>query len=254
MNQKKVKCGLVLGLANQESIAYACARKLADNGAELIGTYGHPKAAIQVEALTQECQNLELMFCDVRDQTSLDQLFERAKARWGRLDFLVHSIAFAQRADLHGRVVDSSTEGFLEAMDISCHSFARLARRCEPLMTEGGSLVTMSYLGAQRVVEGYGLMGPVKAALESLTRSLAAELGGAGIRVNAISAGPIHTRAASSIAGFDELARKAQYKAPLKRLTTQDEVAALCNFLISDDSSGITGGTHFVDAGVNIID
>lgn len=254
MNQKKVKCGLVLGLANQESIAYACARKLADNGAELIGTYGHPKAAIQVEALTQECQNLELMFCDVRDQTSLDQLFERAKARWGRLDFLVHSIAFAQRADLHGRVVDSSTEGFLEAMDISCHSFARLARRCEPLMTEGGSLVTMSYLGAQRVVEGYGLMGPVKAALESLTRSLAAELGGAGIRVNAISAGPIHTRAASGIAGFDDLARKAQLKAPLKRLTTQDEVAALCNFLISDDSSGITGGTHFVDAGVNIID
>jgi enoyl-[acyl-carrier protein] reductase I len=167
----------------------------------------------------------------------------------GAIDFVIHSIAWAPRDDLHGRVVDSSAAGFARAMDISCHSFARLARLCVPHMPQGGSLITLSYLGADEVVPHYGLMGPVKAALESMVRYLAQELGPKNIRVHAVSPGPIATRAASGIEHFDEILQTSQQRAPLGRLVTLDEIAQLCAFLCSPASSGMTGQTIYVDAG-----
>ena len=166
---------------------------------------------------------------------------------------MLHSIAFAPKSDLHGRVVDSSREGFARAMDISCHSFARMAHLAEPLMPQGGSLMTMSYVGAEEVIPGYGLMGPVKAALEASTRYLAAELGPKGIRVNAISPGPLATRAASGIPDFDALLQEAVQRAPLRRLVDIDEVGALCTFLAGDGAKAITGSTLYVDAGYHIL-
>ena len=175
------------------------------------------------------------------------------KKEWGRLDFVLHSIAFAPAVDLHGRVTDSSSAGFARAMDISCHSFARMARLAEPLMQDGGSLLTMSYLGGAEVIDNYGLMGPVKAALESTVRYLAAELGPQGIRVNAVSPGPMATRAASGLADFDGLLDDAARRAPLRRLVNLDDVGAACSFLASDAARSITGTTLYVDAGYNIL-
>jgi enoyl-[acyl-carrier protein] reductase I len=183
----------------------------------------------------------------------MEAVFDAIRARWGRLDFVLHSIAFAPAADLHGRVVDSSREGFARAMDISCHSFVRMARLAEPLMTEGGTLLTMSYLGAAEVVPHYGVMGPVKAALEASVRYLATDLGPRGIRVNAVSPGPIRTRAASGIAGFDDLVADARDRAPLPREVHIDDVGSLCAFLVSDAASAITGDVHYIDAGLHIL-
>ena len=202
------KKGLVLGIANENSIAYGCARAFRSFGAELAITYLNDKAKPYVEPLADALEAPILMPLDVQVEGQLEAVFEEIEGRWGRLDFALHSIAFAPRADLHGRVVDCSREGFLLAMDVSCHSFIRMARLAEPLMTNGGALFTMSYFGAERVVENYNLMGPVKAALEASARYLAAELGPKGIRVHAISPGPLKTRAASGIAQFDELARQ----------------------------------------------
>lgn len=173
--------------------------------------------------------------------------------QWGRLDFVLHSIAFAPRSDLHGRVTDASREGFARAMDISCHSFARMAHLAEPLMAHGGSLLTMSYVGAEEVIPGYGVMGPVKAALEASTRYMACELGPKGIRVNAVSPGPLATRAASGIPDFDALMADAIARAPLRRLVDLDDVGALCTFLVSDAAKSITGNTLFVDAGFHVL-
>ena len=199
----KGKKGLVLGISNENSIAWACAKAMHEAGATLGGTWLNDKARPYVEPLLQSL-NAEIQLpLDVSHESQLDALFEEVTARWGKLDFLLHSIAFAPKADLHGRVVDSSVEGFLQAMDISCHSFIRMARLAEPLMKDGGCLMTMSYLGGEEVIPNYGIMGPVKAALESTVRYLAHELGGQGIRVNAISPGTIMTRASSGIASFD---------------------------------------------------
>jgi enoyl-[acyl-carrier protein] reductase I len=183
----------------------------------------------------------------------MEAVFDAVRERWGRLDFVLHSIAFAPAADLHGRVADSSREGFVRAMDISCHSFARMAALAEPLMTDGGSLLTMSFHGAAEVVPHYGVMGPVKAALEASVRYLAAELGPRGIRVHAVSPGPIRTRAASGIASFDELIDDARRRAPLAREVEIDDVGALCAFLVSDAARAITGGVHYVDGGFHIL-
>lgn len=246
------KRGVVLGIANDKSIAAAVTRCLVSEGAQVLATCLNEKAATFAKPVTEPL-GVELVTCNVEDPTALDTLFERAASRWGGIDFAVHSIAWAPLEDLHGRVADSSREGFEKAIGISCHSFAEMAKRCEPLMKEGGSLVTMSYLGAQQVVANYGLMGPVKAALESTVRYLATELGPKSIRVHAVSPGPVPTRAASGIANFDQLMASAAQRSPLGRLVTIDEVAQLTTFLCSPASSGMTGQTIFVDAGFNVL-
>ena len=248
----KGKKGLVLGISNDNSIAWACARAMHEAGATLGGTWLNDKARPYVEPLLQSV-NAEIQLpLEVSNESQLEALFEEVTQRWGKLDFLLHSIAFAPKADLHGRVVDSSLEGFLQAMDISCHSFIRMARLAEPLMKNGGSLMTMSYLGGQEVVPNYGIMGPVKAALESTVRYLAYELGEQGIRVNAISPGTIMTRAASGIASFDALVEENAQRAPMGAVDI-DDVGPLSVFLASDGSRAITGGNIYVDGGFNIL-
>ena len=248
------KKGLVLGIANENSIAYGCARAFRSFGAELAITYLNDKARPYVEPLARELEASILMPLDVALGSQMEAVFAAIRERWGRLDFALHSIAFAPRADLHGRVVDSSREGFLVAMDVSCHSFIRMARLAEPLMKDGGALFTMSYFGAERVVENYNLMGPVKAALESATRYLAHELGPKGIRVHAISPGPLKTRAASGIGHFDELLAKAQEKAPMHSLVSIDDVGMATAYLATDAAKLITGETIYIDGGYHIID
>lgn len=247
------KKGLVVGIANDKSIAWGCARAFRDAGAELAVTWFNDKARPYVEPLAQQLQAAIALPLDVEQPGQLEAVFDAIAQRWGRLDFLLHSIAFAPKSDLHGRVADSSREGFARAMDISCHSFARMAHLAEPLMSHGGSLMTMSYVGAEEVIPDYGLMGPVKAALEASTRYLAAELGPRGIRVNAVSPGPLATRAASGIANFDALMADAVRRAPLRRLVELDEVGALCTFLAGDGARAITGSTLYVDAGYHVL-
>jgi len=247
------KRGLVVGIANEHSIAWGCARAFRDAGAEVAVTWLNDKARPYVEPLADQLQAPIRAPLDVEQPGQLEALFDTLGREWGQLDFVLHSIAFAPMADLHGRVVDCSREGFARAMDISCHSFIRMARLAEPLMSQGGTLLTMSYLGADEVVANYGLMGPVKAALESSVRYLATELGPRGIRVNAVSPGPLATRAASGIAHFDQLMSQATARSPLRRLVGLDEVGALCTFLASDGGRAITGDTLYVDAGVHIM-
>jgi enoyl-[acyl-carrier protein] reductase I len=245
------KRGLVLGLANEHSLAWHCARLATDCGAQLVASCLNDKARKWVEPLTREA-GIELLTCDVEEPGSLEALVAHAAGEGG-LDFVIHSVAWAPRDDLHGRVVDSTQEGFARAMTVSCHSFATLARLCEPHLGRGGTLIAMSYLGAVEAVPQYGLMGPVKAALESLVRYMAVELGLKGIRVHAVSPGPVATRAASGILGFDVLMESARRKAPLGRLASAEEVAALCVFLCSDAATGMTGQTLYVDAGCHIV-
>ena len=248
----KGKKGLVLGISNENSIAWACAKAMHGAGATLGGTWLNDKARPYVEPLLQSL-NAEIQLpLDVSHESQLDALFEEVTARWGKLDFLLHSIAFAPKADLHGRVVDSSVEGFLQAMDISCHSFIRMARLAEPLMKDGGCLMTMSYLGGEEVIPNYGIMGPVKAALESTVRYLAHELGGQGIRVNAISPGTIMTRASSGIASFDTLVEENALRAPMGAVHIED-VGPLSVFFASDGARAITGANIYVDGGYNIL-
>jgi len=244
--------GLVVGIANSQSIAYGCARTLRGLGAELAVTWLNDKARAHVEPLAERLATIAMPL-DVEQPRQMEAVFGAIAKQWGRLDFVLHSIAYAPAADLHGRVVDSSGEGFARAMDISCHSFVRMARLAEPLMDRGGSLITMSYLGAAAVVPNYGVMGPVKAALEASVRYLASELGPRGIRVNAVSPGPIQTRAASGIPGFDDLVAAARARAPLRRPLEIDDVGGLCAFLVSDASLAITGDTLYVDGGFHIL-
>lgn len=247
------KKGLILGLANEHSIAWGCTRLAHRMGAQLVTSCLNDKALTHVQPLTQGL-GVTTLACNVEEPGSLARLVEQAVSELGSLDFVIHSIAWAPLEDLHGKVIDSSSTGFARAMEVSCHSFATLAHLCAPHMPRGGSMLSMSYLGAEEVVPHYGLMGPVKAALESLVRYMAAELGPNGIRVHAVSPGPIPTRAASGIEAFDALMQSAQAKAPLGRLVTLDEIAELCMFLCSDASSGMTGQTLFVDAGCHAVD
>lgn len=249
----KGKRGLVVGIANEHSIAFGCAAKLRAFGAELAVTYLNEKAERFVRPLAEHIQASLILPLDVEKPRELEAVFEQIKSQWGRLDFLIHSIAFAPREDLHGRVVDCSRAGFLQAMDVSCYSFIEMARLAEPLMTEGGALMTMSYYGADKVVNNYNMMGPVKAALEASVRYLSAELGEKGIRVYAVSPGPLKTRASSGIAAFDELVDAATRRSPERRLVDISEVGRVVAFLAGGGASGMTGDTIFVDAGLHIV-
>ncbi len=247
------KRGLVVGIANESSIAYACAREFRAQGAQLAVTYLNEKSKPYVAPLACNVEAELLLPCDVREPGELDRVFGTIRERWGTLDFLLHSIAFAPKEDLHGRVVDSSRDGFMMAMDVSCHSFVRMARLAEPLMKDGGCLLTVSFYGAEKVVEHYNLMGPVKAALESATRYMAAELGPQGIRVHALSPGPLKTRAASGIDRFDELLERTRAKAPQNQLADIDDVGAMAALLVSDRAKTLTGNIVYIDAGYNIV-
>lgn len=253
MTRLKGKKGLVVGIANDRSIAWACARALRASGAELAATWHTERSRPHVEPLLQQLGVDIQMPLDITDDAQLRALFDVIEQRWGRLDFVLHSIAFAPRQDLHGRVVDSSREGFMTAMDVSCHSLMRLARLAEPLMPHGGSVMTMSFIGGRDVIPSYGLMGPVKAALESSVRYLAAELGASNIRVNAISPGPIATRASSGLSDIAGLIDDSEHRMPLRRGLKIDDVGPLCAFLASDDACAITGTTQYVDGGFHAL-
>ena len=242
------KKGLILGVANSSSIAWGCTEAMHQQGAELVVSCLNEKARRFVEPLTTPL-GIELTHCDVEAEGELEATVAQAVAKLGHLDFVIHSIAWAPLADLHGDVIDSSSEGFTRAMNISCHSFARAAKLCAPHMANGGAMLSMTYLGADEAVPHYGLMGPVKAALESLTRYMAMDLGPQNIRVHAVSPGPVLTRAATGIASFDDLLANAAQKSPLKRLVTLEEISNLCAFLCSDAASGMTGQTIYVDGG-----
>jgi enoyl-[acyl-carrier protein] reductase I len=246
------KKGLILGVANDQSIAWGCALMAKQMGAEVMVTCLNEKAKGYVEPLTK-AEQIDLQVCNVEDPGALEVLVNNAVKKFSQLDFVIHSIAWAPLEDLHGRVVDSSSVGFARAMEVSCHSFATLAKLCAPHMPKGGALITMTYLGADEAVPHYGLMGPVKAALESLVRYMAVELGGNGIRVHAVSPGPILTRAASGIDHFDELMRDAAQKSPLGRPVRLEEIASLSTFLCSDAASGMTGQTIYVDGGCHAV-
>ncbi len=248
------KRGLVTGIANEHSIAYGCARAFRDLGAELAVTYLNEKAEPLVRPLARQLGAELVLPCDVRRDGELERVFDTIRDRWGRLDFLLHSIAFAPREDLHARVIDCSKEGFALAMEVSCHSFIRMARLAEPLMTGGGCLLTVSFYGSEQVVEHYNMMGPVKAALESSVRYMAAELGGKGIRVNTLSPGALATRAASGIDRFDELLQRTAARAPTQRLVTADDIGPAAAFLASDAARQITGLTVYIDGGYHVID
>ena len=247
------KRGLVVGIANEQSIAYGCANAFRAAGAELAITFLNEKAEPFVRPLGEKLAAPLVLPCDVREPGQLEAVFAAIETRWGRLDFLLHSIAFAPKEDLHARVVDCSRDGFLLAMDVSCHSFIRMAHLAEPLMPDGGALMTVSFYGSEKVVEHYNLMGPVKAALESASRYLAAELGPKGIRVHALSPGALKTRAASGIDRFDELLARAAARAPEHQLVDIDDVGQLAVFLASDAAARMTGTTLFIDAGYHIL-
>jgi enoyl-[acyl-carrier protein] reductase I len=250
MNGKK---GLIVGIANEHSIAWGCAHALYMAGGELALTYLNDKAKSYVEPLATQVKAPIFMPLDVTDEAQSAALFAKIKQRWGRLDFLVHAVAFAPKDDLQGRFTDSSSAGFSTAIDISCHSLVRLAKAAEPLMADGGAILTMSYYGSEKVISGYGLMGPVKAALEASVRYLAAELAPQGIRVNALSPGPIKTRAASGLTHFDRLLQKAADEAPLHQLTTIEQIGEAATFLLSDNARHVVGQVLYVDGGYNIM-
>lgn len=248
----KNRVGLVVGVANAHSIAAGCAAAFGREGAELILTYMNDRALPHVQPVADAVGAAELLPLDLADPHQLDAVFAVIAARWGRLDFLLHSVAFCPKDDLHGRVVDCSAAGFAQAMDISCHSFLRITRQAEPLMQNGGSLMTVSYYGAEKVVDHYNIMGPVKAALEAATRYVAAELGPRAIRANVLSPGPIATRAASGIEDFDSLMLDACSRAPERRLVTIDEVGDVAAFLASDAAAGVTGTVTHIDGGRHV--
>ena len=244
---------LVVGIANNQSIAYGCARAFHELGADLAVTYINEKTKTYVEPLLKDIGAQIFMPLDVAEPGQLEAVFEAIRKKWGRLDIVLHSIAFAPKADLQGGLLNCSAEGFKLAMDVSCHSFVRMAKLAAPLMTDGGSLFAMSYYGAQKVVPNYNVMGPVKAALEACCRYLAYELGPQKIRVHAISPGPLRTRAAGGLKDFDLLLAKAAKKAPLGELVDIMDVGFACAYLATPYARRQSGETMFIDGGVNIM-
>jgi len=244
---------LIVGVANDQSIAFGCAKAFRAAGAELAVTWLNDKARPYVEPLAQELGSEIMLPLNVEQPGELENVFTVLESRWGRLDSLVHSIAFAPQEDLQGGLLDCSAAGFARAMDVSCHSFVRMARLAAPLMTDGGTLFAMSYLGATRVVNNYNVMGPVKAALEAACRYLALELGDRGIRVHAISPGPLKTRAASGLKDFERMLNDAVAQSPLHELVDIEDVGSACAYLASNYARRITGGTIYIDGGANII-
>lgn len=243
--------GLVVGVANEDSIAFGCAAKLRGFGADIALTYQNEKAHPHVEPLAARIGADMLLPLDVTQPGAIEAMFATIGEHWGSLDFLIHSIAYAPKLDLHGRIVDCSREGFLQAMQISCHSFIEMAHHAQRWMRPGGAMVTMSYYGSDKVVGNYNLMGPVKAALESAVRYMANELGAQGIRVYAVSPGPLRTRAATGIDHFDQLVRMAVERTPEHRLVDIAEVGRVVAFLVGAGASGMTGDVIFVDAGLH---
>jgi len=248
------KRGLIVGIANDQSIAWGCAKAFRAFGAELAVTYLNDKAKKYVEPLARELDAAIVMPLDARASGQMEVVFEQIAEKWGELDFVVHSIAFSPKDALQGRVVDVSRQGFLTTMDVSCWTFIRMAHLAEPLMRRGGTLFTMTYYGSQMVVKNYNIMGVAKAALESAVRYLAAELGPKGIRVHSISPGPLATRAASGIAEFDALLDKARAKAPARSLVSIDDVGVATAFLAHDAARLITGEVLYIDGDYHIID
>ena len=248
------KRGLIVGIANENSIAWGCAKAFRAFGAELAVTYLNEKARTFVDPLARELEAPIVMPLDARTPGQIEAVFDRVRNDWGKLDFLVHSIAFSPKEALQGRVVDVSRDGFLATLEISCWTFMRMAHLAEPLMPDGGTLFTMTYYGSQAVVENYNIMGVAKAALESAVRYMAAELGPKGIRVHAISPGPLATRAASGIPEFDALLEKAKSKAPARSLVSIEDVGVATAFLAHDAARLITGDTLYIDGGYHIID
>jgi enoyl-[acyl-carrier protein] reductase I len=247
------KRGLVMGVANDRSLAWGIAKAVSVQGAELAFTYQGEALEKRVRPLAEGLGNPFLLECDVTNEASLEHVFSQIGQRWGGLDFLVHAIAFSDKEELKGRYVDTSRANFLRSMDISCYSFTDICCRAAPLMKNGGSLVTLTYLGAERVMPHYNVMGVAKAALEASVRYLAVDLGGQNIRVNAISAGPIKTLAASGIGDFRYILKWNQYNAPLKRNVTIEDVGGAGVYLLSDLSAGVTGEVHHVDCGYHVV-
>jgi enoyl-[acyl-carrier protein] reductase I len=247
------KRGLIMGVANDRSIAWGIAKAAADQGAELAFTYQGEALEKRVRPLAQQVGANVVLPCDVTDDASIDKTFEAIKASWGTLDFVVHAIAFSDKDELKGLYVDTSRKNFALTLDISCFSFTAVCQRARPLMPNGGSLLTLSYFGAEKVMPHYNVMGVAKAALECSVRYLAADLGPENIRVNAISAGPIKTLAASGIGDFRHILRWNELNAPMKRNVTIDDVGGSGLYLLSDLSRGVTGELHHVDAGYNTV-
>lgn len=247
------KKGLIVGIANEQSIAYGCAKVMHDLGADIAITYLNDKAKTHIAPIAEQLNAPLFLPCDVRESGQLQAVFDTIQQTWGKLDFVIHSIAFAPREDLHARVTDCSADGFAQAMTISCHSFIDMAKLAEPLMTDGGALITVSFYGSERVVNHYNMMGPVKAALESTVRYLAAELGQKEIRVHAVSPGAMPTRAASGIDRFDELLQRIAEQAPVHHQVTPKDVGNLVAFLASPASSKITGTVIPIDGGQHIM-
>ena len=247
------KRGLVMGVANDRSIAWGIARTVAAQGAELAFTYQGEPLLKRVRPLVESVGSDILLECDVADDASIDRVFATLAERWDRLDFLVHAIAFSDREELKGQYLDTSRRNFALTLDISCYSFTAVAQRAARMMHQGGSLVTLTYYGAERVMPHYNVMGVAKAALEASVKYLAADLGKQRIRVNAISAGPVRTLASAGIGDFPHILKWNEYNAPLRRNVTNDEVGNSGLYLLSDLSSGVTGEIHHVDAGYNVI-
>jgi enoyl-[acyl-carrier protein] reductase I len=247
------KRGLIMGVANDRSIAWGIARAVAAQGAEVAFTYQGEALEKRVRPLAESLGSDIVLPCDVTDEASIDTVFETLEKRWGKLDFLVHAIGFADKQFLRGRYMDTPRAAFLQALDISCFSFVSVSKRAAALMSEGGSLLTLTYLGAERVTPHYNVMGVAKAALEASVRYMAVDVGARGIRVNAISAGPIKTLAASGIGDFRYILKWNQYNAPLKRNTTIEDVGGSALYLLSDLGAGVTGEVHHVDSGYHIV-
>lgn len=249
----KGKKGLILGVANNRSIAWGVAKACADAGAELAFTYQGDALKKRVEPLAEQLGAFVAGHCDVTEDESMDAVFEAIEKEWGKLDFVVHCVAYADKEELTGRYVDTSAENFAKSMYISCYSFTAIAQRAEKLMKEGGSLLTLTYYGAEKVMPHYNVMGVAKSALETSVRYLAEDLGKQNIRVNAISAGPIKTLAASGIGDFRYILKWNEYNSPLRRTVTIDEVGESSVYFLSDYSRGVTGEVHHVDAGYHVV-
>lgn len=247
------KRALVVGIANDQSIAWGCAQAFRRQGADLAVTYLNAKAEPHVRPLAEKLGAEIVAPLDVTEDSEMDAVFEAIETRWGKLDILLHSIAYCPKDDLHGRVIDCSRDGFATAMDISVHSFLRMIRRAEPLMPDGGTCMTVSFYGSEKVVDHYNIMGPVKAALESVTRYAAAELGPKRISVHALSPGPLATRAASGIDHFDALMAANAARTPSRHLASIEDIGAYAAFLASNEATNVTGGIHPIDGGYHIV-
>jgi enoyl-[acyl-carrier protein] reductase I len=247
------KRGLIMGLANERSIAWGIARALGDAGAELAFSYQGEALKKRVAPLAEKLGSDIVIPCDVSDEASMDALFEELQTRWGTLDFVVHAIGFSDKNELRGRYVDTSRANFTMSMDISVYSFTAIVQRAEKMMNEGGSCLTLTYYGAEKVMPHYNVMGVAKAALEASVRYMAEDLGKKGIRVNAISAGPIKTLAASGIGDFRYIMKWNEYNSPLRRNVTIDDVGGSSLYLLSDLGSGVTGEVLHVDAGYHVV-